>query len=268
MATQWGYVGANNRGWFGSGTRTSLYRNILVDPPEPIDFNPTDVSGLAFWLDADDPDTIETDETGFGVLSWSEKLRGLDVYTPVDALNPPLTNRHTMNGVNVVYFPLNAALRDTSTVLDFNDRTVFVVCKPLAFDVSGLVQLFHGDATGDQEVSLRYSDVSGVTTYSLCSYASSCGVQFEQPEPPTNTRMILSFVQSSTDLASNAGFYDTFPQTLVTSNLITFNPDGQYYLSAATNNQAVDIAEILVYDRVISTTDIRRLNDYLAAKWG
>jgi hypothetical protein len=260
--------------WFGSSLlpQPLFYRNILEPAPEPIPFNPsTDVSGLAFWLDANDDVTV--DVSGTDVLSWSEKLKGVDIYEAVDLSNCPQYGIHTMNGLPVVYFPVNSALRDSMTVLDFNDRTCFVVCKPLVFDLSGIVpqeaflDFYHGDATADMQLGLRYYDVSGVTTYSICQNGINCGVQFDISANPLNTKMILAWRQSSSDLSGNAGYYDTVNIPLLNSELSSFNPDGQYTLSSTSKNQSLDIAELLIYDSVLSDSDVTKVLDYLADKW-
>jgi hypothetical protein len=257
--------------WFGASVRPITFKNSLPPAPEPNPFNPSnDVSGLAFWLDANDDDTITVDASGINVLSWADKLKGVDIYEAVDLSNCPQYGVHFMNGLNVVYFPLNAALRDSMTVLDFNDRTCFVVCKPLAFDVSGgtaFLNFYHGDATADMQLGLRWYDVSGFTQYSICENGIACGVQFDISANPLNTRMLLAWRQSNTDLSGNAGYYDTISIPLANSQLTGFNPDGQYIISDSTKNQSIDIAEILIYDSVLNDSNVSKVLDYLADKW-
>lgn len=273
MASQWGLVQAP-RGWYGTGIRIARYKNVLPPAPEPPSFSPTDVSGLAFWLDANDSDTVVTDASGFQVTSWAEKTKGLDIYYPVDGGNKPLYNTHFMNDLNVVYFPLNAALRDAEGTFDFNSRSVFIVCKPLAFDIGAIVpdlaimDLIAGSATSDMTCALIYTESANTSRYAICSNGNVCGLNFVLTMNPLQTKMIVTFQQSGTNAAENKGFYDTVEQTLSLDNATAgYNPTGQYTLSSDSKQQSIDIAEILMYDSILSETDTAKVLDYLADKW-
>ena len=237
-------------------------------------FNPTDISGLAFWLDANDTNSIRTDPSGFQIIEWAEKTKGLDIYSPVNGLNPPLYNTHFMNGLNVVYFPLNAALRDIEASLNFSSRSVFIVCKPLAFDIGGIVpdlaimDFIAGGATSDMTCALIYTESQNTSRYAICSNGNVCGLNFVLTMNPLQTKMIVTFKQSGTNTAENKGFYDTVEQTLSFDNATAgYNPTGQYTLSSDSKNQSIDIAEILIYDSILTDLDTTKVLDYLADKW-
>lgn len=273
MASLWGLISAPV-GWYGSGVRIGGYKNSLPPAPEPPVFNPADVAGLSFWLDANDNSTIVTDASGIQISSWTEKVNKTDIYSAVDPFNKPLYNTHFMNGLNVVYFPLNAALRDVSATFDFGSRSIFIVCKPLAFDIGGIVpdlaimDFIAGAATSDMTCALIYTESENTSRYAICSNGNVCGLNFVLTMDPLQTKMIITFKQSSTNTAENKGFYDTTEQTLSFDNATAgYNPTGQYTLSSDSKNQSIDIAEILIYDNILTETDTKKVLDYLADKW-
>lgn len=251
------------------------YVNALPTFELPRKFNPLvdDGSGnLVFWLDADDPTTL--DISGTKVLSWTEKKNGTDVYQAIDLTNCPQYGIHTMTGRgllnpvqrNVVYFPPYAALRDAETNLDITERTVFVVCKPI--ELSGnLMDIFHGDAGGDMQLQINYSDASGATLYQLVSNGSGPNASLYYADRPNIKKTFLTWAVNTSDENLNYGALDTDIIALERTDRFPIEPIGQYTLSSATQGGALDIAEILIYSAMLSLTEVIRIHDYLKAKW-
>lgn len=279
----WGAVGANNRGWFGSGTRTTFFRNVLFDPPEPPVFNPLDISDCYVWLDANDTSTIEVNEDTSGnnvnrVMKWFDKAKPSN-QNHFEKDNTPsssgLYNVHFMNKLNTVYFEPNAYMvhHDGGYTFPFQARTFFAVVKPLTnlADASGAVQpyisIFNGYTLGDMNTTIAY-DASGFR-YQMCENAITCGIEFDLSNNPTNQRMLIMFGQSDTDLSGNIGSFDTISQPLVLNSLATsYNTNlAQYVLNDATKGTAQDIAEILLYGRLLDNNEQIQVLEYLADKW-
>jgi hypothetical protein len=277
----WGYVGANARGWYGSGIRTSRYKNVLDPPPEPIIFNPkTDISDCVLWLDANDPSTIFTREDN-RVLKWFDKAQpsNQNYYRHIGSpAGSALYNTHYMNQLPTVYFEPNASMEHEGggMMYPFQARTFFAVIKPLTnlADASGAVQpfinIYNGFDPGAMNTGFSYNAMSGNHSYTMCENGISCGVVWDLSNNPVNQRMVLMFAQSETDINDNVGSYDTVAQPLTVSDpadSYDISSTIQYYLNDSVKGTAQDIAEIIMYGRLLTIKEQTRVLDYLADKW-
>lgn len=277
--------------WFSSARTFSanfLYKNALIVPPEPDVFSPLDLSDCYVWLDANDSSTIEvnTDTSGVNVnrvMKWFDKANPSQ-QNHFEKDNQPyesgLYNVHTMNGLNTVYFEPNTYMihHDGGYTFPFQARTFFAVIKPLTdlSDASGIlpfISTFNGSTTGDMNTGFTY-DSSGAYTglyrYQMCENGYECGITFDLSNNPVNQRMILMFAQTDQlDLSGNAGVYDTIYQSLSISSIADqYNTSlSQYYLNNATHGTAQDIAEIILYGRLLSSSEQIQVLEYLADKW-
>lgn len=272
----YGVVASSMNGWYGSGGRVSRYRNILVPPPEPIQFSPLDISGCALWLDANDSSTITTREDN-RVLKWFDKAKPSNQNYYQHSGSPAgsgLYNTHYMNQLQTIYFEPNTYMehQDGGWVFGFQARTFFAVIKPLTDLTTALqpyINIFNGFTTGAMNTGLSYDSLSGNHQYAMCENGITCGIVFDLSNNPVNQRMIIMYAQSDTG-SGNAGAYDTAYQTLTFSDPAdsydTTNKI-QYYLNDSTKGTAQDIAEIIMYDHLLKTTEQIRVMDYLADKW-
>ena len=257
-----------------------LYTNALGSAPVPPVFSPLDISNCVLWLDANDSSTIDVNNDLSGanvnrVMKWFDKANP-DTQNHYDhdgaPTNSGLYNTHTINGLNVVYFEPNTDMKhhDGGLAFNFQDRTFFAVIKPLT-DLSGLdlfFNIYNGfDDTGAMNTGIELS--GGVYQYSMCANGIECGITYDLSFNPVNNRMLLMFAQSSTDLSGNVGSFDTISQPL-TNNLLAGNYNEtqcQYYLNNRNRASAMDIAEIIMYQGVLSPADQIKVSDYLADKW-
>lgn len=283
MATNWGYTSALSLNWNGRGTQAVHFTNILPPAPEPPVFSPLDLSGCVLWLDANDSSTIDVNGDLSGpnvnrVMKWYDKAQpsNQNYYTHIgDPSGSGLYLIHTMNGLNTVYFEANAAMdhQGGGVTFNFQDRTFFAVIKPLT-DLSGTptpyLSIYNGYTMGDMNTTIGL-DPSGSGAYGfvMCENQIQCGIQYDISGPILNQRMIIMFAQSSTDLSGNAGTFDTVYQPLVTSALGTaYNTaQSQYLLNDQTKGTSQDIAEIIMYSRVLDISEQILVSDYLADKW-
>jgi hypothetical protein len=275
----WGFVGANNRGWYGSGLRAPYYRNILDPAPEPIVFNPArDLSDCELWLDANDPSTITTREDNH-VLKWFDKAKpdNQNYYRHSGSPNGSgLYNTHYMNQLPTVYFPPNAFMEHQGggVVYRFQARTFFAVIKPLTDLTTALnpfISIYNGYSSGAMNTGFSYNSMSGNHSYTLCENGITCGIVWDLSNNPVNQRMILMFAQTdSFDLSGNVGSFDTISQPLTVSDPAdSYDTSStiQYYLNDSVKGTAQDIAEIIMYGRLLTTTEQTRVLEYLADKW-
>lgn len=271
--------------WFGvGGFRSAAYVNILGSAPEPPVFNPLDISDCVLWLDANDSSTIDVngDLSGVNVnrvMKWFDKAKpsNQNYYTHIG--NPATSGlyyTHLMNKLNTVYFEPNAAMnhRGQGVTYNFQDRTFFAVIKPLTnlVDASGAVQpfisIYNGYTSGDMNTGFSYNSLTGLHQYTMCENGITCGIIYDLSNNPVKQRMLIMYGQGA-DASGNVGAYDTIYQTLTNSDPAdSYNTSqAQYYLNDSTKGTAQDIAEILMYGRLLNVKEQQDVMDYLADKW-
>lgn len=281
MATNWGYVTSPSLNWNGRGTQAVHFTNILPPAPEPKVFSPLELSGCVLWLDANDSSTIQVNQDTSGanvnrVMKWFDKAKPSQQNHYEKDNNPiesGLYNVHTMNGLNTVYFENDCYMlhHDGGVTFSFQDRTFFAVVKPLT-DLSGTatpyLSIYNGYEIGDMNTTIAL-EASGGYSYVMCENQIQCGIRFDLSGTILNQRMIIMFAQSSTDISGNAGTFDTVYQTLTNSSLAaSYNTaQSQYYLNDPNKGTSQDIAEIIMYNRVLSIKEQQQVSDYLADKW-
>ena len=229
-----------------------------------VPFSPTDISGLALWLDASDTSTIT--EVGGSVSQWDDKSgNGYDVTQASGAVQPS-TGLVTVNGRNVLSFVLGDFLSNASGVITGStNRTIFgVVNDPPATPtgsndvVFGLGVNSNGQAFyGTTEVAIR---VWGGNTI------------YDSGVPSSGPSIIAWGLNGTTvsDLFARANGVAlgvtsvSFPTRVINTQAPTNIGQGP----TASQNYEGDIAEILMYDSALSGTDIDKVEQYLANKWG
>lgn len=268
--------------WFGSSYIQPIrYNNNLPPAPEPVVFNPLELSGCVLWLDANDSDSVNVVQDPGGnlnrVLKWFDKAQpsNRNYYTHIGSPSGSgLYNTHYMNQLRTVYFQPNTAMdhEGGGVAFNFQDRTFFAVIKPLT-DLTGpsgpILNVYNGFYdTGAMNVGIAYS--LGKYQYVMCENGIQCGVIFDMSNNPLNNRVLFSITQSSTDLSGNNGTYDTISQPLTASFLASsyFTGKTQYVLNDPNKAVAQDIAEIIMYNRVLLKSERQQVLDYLADKWG
>ncbi len=220
-------------------------------PYRPNDFNPREIPGCLFWVDAADSATLTL--SGSNVTQWTDKS-GSNV--TLTASGTP--TRGTYNGLNVVQFAgsggggpylQNTGFTNTGPyaifyVMKFNGF-VNLEWQTLTDNVSGLRPFVGYDGTSLQRTSMRYGGT------------------------PTINPEIWSLQYSTNDVT-------------------VFNVNGSNVRGASTGYGGVGhtsgirvglagnagaglngwIGEILIFSGTLSTNQIQRVESYLSTKWG
>jgi hypothetical protein len=111
---------------------------------------------------------------------------------------------------------------------------------------------------------------AGNHRFTMCENAITCGVMYDISYNPVNQRMLIMFGQSETDASGNVGAFDTAYKTLIGTPDIadSYNTsNAQYIMNSPSHGTSLDIAEILMYQGLLSTPDQVAVMDYLADKW-
>lgn len=239
----------------------SILQGILSSIIAP--FQPNQIQDLMVWHDASDYSSII--QTGGLVDSWLDKSGNGYHSTQTVSTLKPITGAATLNGRNVLSFEndgltMNSALH----ALPNGANTIFVV--------------FKGDTT-DSFTRRILSFGNGSAQRLFISYTQSLGLFYF-----TNTPLGVASQISSSGTVQNWNIINT--QRSGANQSITINNG-----ATATNALALDvadvnaariavnsndlgftafgkIAEIIIYNRALTSTETGFVKNYLSNKWG
>lgn len=257
---------------FSGVTVSSVSTDTIATAMTP----PLTVTGLQLWLDADDAATI-TDFSG-DVSQWEDKSGNNRDMVQTISVNRPRTGVNAMNGKNVLTF--NQAtldhLRNTTTGLGFSGNpamTAFIVAHRASGESGNLLNF--GDAPpSNQNEILKLSISSGfnaVTAY------NDGNIFFDATVPDDPTLLVFRKASGATyaGVESYLNGGSALPELSSVNSTATLSLiDTETWIGAQSNNGnpsgafGGDIAEILVYDSELSTSNMNTLGNYLATKWG
>ena len=207
------------------------------------------VAGPALHLDASKEGTL-TVSSG-KVTSWSDADDG-----PVSAtaIGSPVVGTST-NGLAVVQCPANSAFRLSSAI---SAREIFLVFRHLATAYNAKAPAFVGNSQGNTEF-LRCATTTSYRYQGL--FAGGAGAKhLEAGEVWYDGTRTLPF-----------GLYDDFRHSLhVVSGALYDSTAPVEFIGAeteSTNVGAIELAEVLIYDKELTSRERREVNSYLRAKW-
>ena len=238
------------------------------DAPNGVVFIPAYVSSvLTLWLDASDTSTI-TSSSG-NVTQWNDKS-GLGYhFIQATTANSPTTGNTTLNSRNMVNFTSSKYMTNTTCPMGTN-YTIFAVGYTSS---NGWGRLLHGSATDDAFIYLgtgngvtQYATFTGngvgwndtTTNSPATSVTSACIMELTNNGTSTGLIPYVNGTAQTAKNGTNAGFTG-----FVMGN---YKYSGGVSLGAQWWNGYV--AEVLVYNSVLSTTDRQTVEGYLASKWG
>lgn len=226
-------------------------------------FVPSDITGLTLWLDSSNAGSINA--TAGAVNQWSD-LSGNANHATATTTARPVTGTRTINSLNALDFDgTNHALTGASGTygLPNGANTLFVVH---ASDNTGdaTQHLISGLNAGSSfRAGLRFT----ATAFESINRTTSLAVTTQSDARSTATKL-AGYRRSGTALTpfingvqgTNAGNSENI--TLTTLALGAINA------AAASNRFNGLLAEVLWYNSSLSDTDVNRVGNYLATKWG
>ncbi|MEM7392686.1 MAG: DUF2341 domain-containing protein, partial [Verrucomicrobiota bacterium] len=209
--------------------------------------SPANISGLVFWLDGGDIDGAGNGPTGdppngaFAAL-WGDLAAGNDA-TQAVAANQPSVLANALNGRTALRFDGNDAL----TMPGIDTRTVFAVTRidPATDDLDGFI----GETCCDLGIR-RANDVAWNHPGNGNDFSNPAGSTFRING--ANTTAIAEGVWHILEVVRGSGTR--------TFESLGHYLGGRYYHG--------DIAEVIIYDRELSATEIDELGSYLSNKYG
>jgi hypothetical protein len=240
--------------------------------PRATGFNPKSISGLAFWLDANDASTV-TLASG-AVSSWASKSGSNSprTFTQTTANNRPTTT--TVNGKTAIRFDgANDSLVNT-TADDPANRSLFAAV------VRGAGTSLEGFYSGCKQsiVSYGWYDTMGFSATNgypvFCQRHETAGASFRQVATSASllapTVFRFQWVKSEVDVGN---FNSTVRRANgaadnASSSALAAYDAGVYLGTAYTNFFSGSICEILAYDAFLTASQCTSVENYLKSKWG
>jgi len=232
-------------------------------------FSVPGISGCTLWLDAADSSTF-TFSSGSNISQWRDKSSSALTGT---AVNSPTLIQSGINGFPSVSFNGSSQYINFGNVLNMgtNHIYVFVVCQFSSTAGGGVVGKTSARANPARWALLRESGnmimlIEGASVaINNCTYADSS----------TRARVLTGYWDRSNVFNLENGIQRAVVALADTSSLSNTDPlyVGAYPNSTGTGPQAGlyfggTIAEIIVYQAALTTTQRQQVETYLASKWG
>ena len=211
-------------------------------------FDPLSISGMQFWIDSDDASTF-TYSSGVLVSQWNDKSGNARHVSQATTTKQPSRNT-TRNSKNTVAFAVGRADELVSAnVTMAQPMTIFIVARYSNVDANNHTALAPRVYFGTYAEYYLYAGVGGHGTgsddalwhYFTCiANGASSSIAVDNGSPITGN--------------PGANGWATHPIRVGADNGAT-GWDG-------------DIAEILIYNTSLGSTDLANVKSYLASKWG
>lgn len=216
-------------------------------------FDPLSLSP-ALWLDATDVVAGAEPADGAGVPSWQDKSGNGRTATSSGG-NPAVYKTNILNGLPVVRFVTLTNLTSTAAWTALTQpNTIFLVASMSAASN----YYFDGVASGNRHAFFD----NGSNLHD--QYAGS-EITAAQSLPTSANCWTLVYNGASSSVRKNAA---AFSSGNAGANTLTGLTIGNRFAGAAGTPLNGDIAEVLLYNAALSSTDRDKVEAYLKAKWG
>lgn len=216
-------------------------------------FDPRRITGLALWLDA--ADTSYNASTG----SWTDKSGNGRDFSQAVANNRPIVSSVTQNGRTILEFNgTNHQLTHSSNFLQVSNCTLFAAFRRLGGTFGGVIS---SSGAGDRSPGILIDNgqavIRGHANLSLAGagVANSFNITSGVVDGGATT-IWVDGSQRDTDAVIN-----TLDTSQSTTAIGTYRQTASNFLNGY-------IGEIVVYTRVLTTTERRTVEEYLGRKWG
>ena len=225
--------------------------------------NPSSISNLYLWLDADDASTF-TYSSGSVVSQWNDKsANGYNATQATVAKQPVRSsspNKVTYDGSNDVM--------TTSASFNGSIFTIFQVVK-----WNNFASVMIGGNGSGTDIYFPYYDTSGPTCYSQTAtdfgtYVASAAaglmeieIRYDGTQATNATKMKYRFAGADQTLS----FTGTIASTLSRSGSTT--AIGAYDAASVLPFNGY-LSELIVYNKVLTTQELSDVRGYISTKWG
>jgi len=247
-------------------------------------FSPLELSPV-LWLDASDATTITSSGSPATVSQWNDKSGNGYNVTQATGANQPTTGTRTQNGLNAIDFDgTNDQLRSGAVVTQITTSkalTQFVVVK--SDRTSAASEGIVGAQRGNFDYNTGWLQERRTTFLAFSigkGESSDAAGQYNAARFSNSSTSTMVFTVSVSAAANTkAAYVNTTANTLTSfdNNMASSN-----FLAAGSANHTINIggrgslsgtpfdgfiAELILYDTVLSDTNRQLVWDYLNAKW-
>jgi len=278
-----GSIDGASENWLGNMSEILIYDRLLsASEIESVEtyllgkwgiVPPSSITGLQLWLDADDANTIT--ESGGLVSQWDDKSGQSNDAIQGTGSAQPTTNATTINGKNVIDFGTQTdfmTVADDST-LDMDSGTGFTIF--MVVNSAGFVS--HG--SGLNFFLAKGDGAAATAMYGLLTQSTNqLNFQSGSSDFTGSVGPVISGIDAiytaTMDNASTTSRHFVNGVLEATNNTVTVNSDNAVALTiggatgVTTRYAAGSYAEILIYNRLLSTSERLQVESYLTAKWG
>lgn len=245
---------------------------LLLGAPSSSIFSPQKVSSLSLWLDAADTRSITA--TSNQVTQWRDKSANNFHVSQANTSFSPLTNITTRNNLNVLGFDgTNDYLINSSNSLfrNVNGFCMFVVFQTLSTGDSRIVHKALGiNANNRAGFSSRRG---GGTKYeAIARRLDADAASITPTTSDTNSSWNILGQIANFTAGTNAVRLNKIQQNSTATTVgVSENTDGGSLVIGA--NGAIlqflqgNVAEVIAYSKILSTTEIGLVENYLSQKW-
>ncbi len=220
--------------------------------------------GLQAWYDAADSSTITSSGSPLQVSQWDDKSGNGYHVTQGTGTNQPVTGETTTNGLNVLdfvndYFNIPSGLYSLAA----GGNTVFIVSQKTAED--GAFDTLYNMRTGTTNKNfMLYSATAGAIDWR--SNNAGSGTTSNTGNTNTNFQILRGRRSGVTQAVAVNGGAETTDSN--GSDITGIDSAFIGTLTGAANFLEGSLAEILMYNRSLSTLEIAIVERYLSNKWG
>lgn len=234
-------------GYYFVGTPSAADWTFRTVDPGDTTFDPTDIAGCQIWLDADDASTL-TFTTG-RLSNWADKSGSGHHAFQTNNTYRPDSGLVTLNGRNTLRF-----YDDYMNVVNGGD-----------FATETIIQVFRNTFT--YFMNRDSAIVGSANSYQSDTYAFDAYTTYflNAPYPQRVQKNSVEIVTPNFDL----NFTDEWMVLTVEQAFPGSSRDLVIGSRRGTGGRAYNmIAEVVVYDRKLTATELQQVTNYLQNKWG
>lgn len=219
------------------------------------------IANLLLWLDADDARTIRTQNGG--LVEWKDRSESQNHAVPIAAVDSPIMGT-TQNGRNTIHFNANMGLALTQPITPADGATYFIVVNSNGLNNQGIV--LSNSNSANNFVWIKNGETQDIIHRAAFDSASlqvndtvnlRRGDYFQLASAHTNSEDYARIVTNQVWGAINAA---------ARINPITFDRIGYWHTNTAFNLHG-NIAEIIIFGRLLAEPEQALVSDYLSRKW-
>jgi len=216
--------------------------------------------GLILWLDAADDNVFNYSSGTTNVSQWRDKS-GLNNHVNQTNITYQPERSTSTNGKKTILFSSDYLITDSNILKAYTSYTKIAVVKQTSNSTGNII----GKSTG-ANTTFWYSGSNNIRLYH-----NSTTILTSSIATTLNTWNILSGSFDSVSLNANIYVNGSSGGSATSPTVTQITTDSDVEIGGfggAANYFTGEISEILIFNRVLSTTELKQVHTYLGQKWG